>query len=317
MTLLELLPAQAFILYWAIPIITLSIISVLISLVYYVPENRIVRWLSHLVKPPQVEALERSDESTQDIELQKTHVKKQLILRLFVIYLAIIVFFLANFIAEYYHIMADVTQLLTQGSTGLSREWYSIVFLSPFQSGWTGYLPFYGSMPLPPLGVQLYHGTWEWPFWVEAFTDNPDFFSILVVNRLQNTALIGIIFLIPLAIPFIWRSFVPSMFLLTTAVLILARPLFGCFAQAVQLLFFGDVLQYGYLATTIANYPHFNWPQFFTYSAILLVLLFALFFAIGWILSRNHYPGNRQARIWYSIFVIVTFWGTLGFMVLL
>jgi hypothetical protein len=317
MTLLELPSTYALILYWAVPIITLSIISVLIALVYYSQENRIVRWLSYLVKPPQVEALEPSTDSAQDISQQKAHVKNQLMLRLFVIYLAILVFFLANFIAEYFHVMADVTQILTQGSTGLTREWYSIVFLNPFQSGWIGYLPFYGPMPGPPFGIHLYHGTWEWPFWVEALTDNPDFFSLLVVNRLQNTTLIGIIFLIPLAIPFIWRSFVPSMFLLTTAILILARPIFGCFGQAVKLLFFGDVLQYGFLATTIANYPHFNWPQFFTYSAVLLVLLFSIFFAISWLLSRSHYPVNRQARIWYSIYVMITFWGTLGFMILL
>ncbi len=221
-----------------------------------------------------------------------------------VLYLYIVLFILGNTFGVFYSVTADISRSVTQGGTGLPRIVNGILFQDPFHAGWTGDLPWYGVLPLPLKGMNTYHETWEWIFFVGYFAGE-DFFLSMVQNIIGLTFIAGVTFLLPLLIRNIRKSFVPSLFFFLVGMTIATRALFGCFAQALKLGYFGDTLQYGLLQVSGADIP-LDVLNIVIFTLLPFVgLMFVLFPILGYVLWKQHYPGNRRSAAWFAVSVLI------------
>ncbi|MFW9800727.1 MAG: hypothetical protein ACFFD9_09840 [Candidatus Thorarchaeota archaeon] len=315
MFILELTRVQAEILAVALPVLLLSAFVLLYPSLKNRSGSKARRYLSYIIRPPSISSL-NSETSGHAPEDQRKEFRRQLKVRLYLVYVGIAVFILSSMIAEFYHVLCDLSADVTQGSTGLSREWSSLVFLNPFDAGWLGSLPWYGSIPLPPANSAVLHDPWSWAFFTDTYTDNPVFFELRILQMLLATTIAGIVFLLPLGSRTVRESFVPSLFYFTTTMLIMTRAVFGCFAQAVSL-GLGGSIQYGIMVVTASQFSDFNLLAVILIGIPLLLALFAGFLRLGRRLWQIHYPGDQRSRSWFTLYVSASYWLSLLLMVIL
>ncbi|MHA2245620.1 MAG: hypothetical protein ACXADY_11705, partial [Candidatus Hodarchaeales archaeon] len=205
------------------------------------------------IKPLPLEPLHTELSNTSDLSEMKNKFTKQLSYRILLIYGGVILFFLGNLIGLFHFILADIGLPITQGSTGDTRVWNSIVLYSPFSGGWMGFFPWYGSFPYPPMNLDTFHEIWSWIFFTSTITDNPAFLTDTVWMILVGSVLSGLLFLIPLLFGVIRKSFLPSMFFFSTGMLTTTRGVFSCFSQAFRLEFASGSVTYGIGTITKKN----------------------------------------------------------------
>jgi hypothetical protein len=252
MFILEITSFHAIVLALALPILLLSAFVLLYPSLKKGAGSRFRRYLSYTIKAPSIGPLNPEKEGSSDG--YKEYLKKQLKVRLYLVYIGVGLFILSSFVAEFYHVMSDLSMNVSQGSTGIARTWSSVAFLNPFDAGWVGSLPWYGAIPLPPAYAPIYHDPWSWAFFTDTITDNPIFFESRVQVMLLLTIIIGFVFLLPLGVRTVRESFVPSLFYFTTSLLIMSRAIFGLFAQGFSL-GLGGSIQYGIMVVTGINFP--------------------------------------------------------------
>jgi len=183
-----------------------------------------------------------------------------------------------------------------------------VVFLSPFSAGWVGSLPWYGSFPLPGL-IDIYHEPWQWIFGTAAFTDNPLFMDTMVTVMLLFSAIVGVVFLAPLASKTIRRSFFPSMFFFMTSMIVFTKSAIDAFAQACALAYFNGQIRFGQIVIAGDMIP--NLIQGIVVSIPIILAMFGLFSLIGWKLWKVHYH-DANSRKWFMLFIFLSFWGGLA-----
>ncbi|UCH05508.1 MAG: hypothetical protein JSW05_04915 [Candidatus Thorarchaeota archaeon] len=314
MFILELTSFQAIVLAFALPILLLSAFVLLYPSLKNGSGSRIRRYLSYAIKAPRIGPLNpRKEDSSGEY---RGHLKKQLKVRLYLIYIGIVVFILSSFLAEFYHVMSDLSMPIVQGSTGITRTWSSVAFLNPFDAGWVGSLPWYGAIPLPPWNAPIYHDPWSWAFFTDTITDNPIFFEARLQIMLLLTITIGLVFLLPLGIRTVRESFVPALFYFTTSMLIMSRAIFGLFAQGLSLGLCGSI-QYGIMVVTGINFPGLDLLQLVALVMPIILGLYVVFLFIGRRLWQIHYPGDRRSRRWFMLYASVTYWLSLILMVVM
>lgn len=257
--------------------------------------SKIRRYLSYLVTGPQIGSLITDDPDT---------LWRQIKIRLFFIYIGIAIFLISFMIGEFYQVIFDIVLPLTQGSTGVSRVVSSVVFQSPFSAGWVGSLPWYGALPLPGT-FGTYHEPWRWIFGTAAFTDNPLFMDTMVTIMLIFSAIVGLVFLAPLASKTIRRSFLPSMFFFMTGMTVFTKAAIDALAQACALAFFGSRIEFGLIVITGDMVP--NLVQGILTSIPIILAMFGLFLLIGWKLWKIHYQ-DIESRKWFMLFITLCFW---------
>lgn len=313
MILLEIPSDYAPLLVLLFPLLPLILVATIHYLLKSRPSNRVVRHLSHLMKSPKLISPPTSSELTQ-FE-RKALFKRNLVTKLGLVYIAILLFFLSNIIAEFYLVWIDVSMPVNQGSTGDMRTWSSMVINTPFSSGWLGTFPWYNGFSMPPMGLDVYHDVWSWIFFTATLTDNPYFFSTVVTYMFILSSVLGLIFLLPLTSKRVRGSYFPSIFLVATSMLVMTRWLFTCYAQAWKLQYGGASIQYGLVVVTeeIATFTN----SVISGTAPFILLFYFLFALIGWKLAGTHYPNNNSYRRWFIVFLSIVYWMSLVYSVVM
>jgi len=314
MFILEITSFQAIVLAFALPILLLSAFVLLYPSLKNGSGSRIRRYLSYAIKAPSIGPL--NPEREDDSDRYREHLIRQLKVRLYLVYIGIALFILSSFVAEFYHVMSDLSMHVAQGSTGIARTWSSVAFLNPFDAGWVGSLPWYGAIPLPPANAPIFHDPWSWAFFTDTITDNPIFFESRLQGMLLMTIIVGFVFLLPIGIRTVRESFVPSLFYFTASMLIMSRAIFGLFAQGLSL-GLGGSIQYGIMVVTGINFPGLDLLQLVAVVMPIILALYAVFLFIGRKLWQIHYPGNHQSRRWFTLYVSISFWLSLLLMMVM
>jgi hypothetical protein len=290
-------------LVFLIPVLAISIALLLPVLRGHTRSPRLIWVLDRLMHPPSFwSPLDTSTSQEQPTGVSRKHLS--FLSCLAFLYLYIVLFVLGNIVGVFYSVATDISRSVTQGGTGLPRIVTGVLFQDPFHGGWTGDLPWYGALPLPLKGMNTYHETWEWIFFTGYFAGE-DFFLSMVQNVIGLTFIAGVIFLLPLLVRRIRTSFVPSLVFFFVGMTMATRALFGCFAQALELGYFGDTLQFGLLQLSGAAVP-LDVLNIVIFTLLPFVgLMFVLFPVLGYVLWKQHYPGNKQSAVWFAVSVFI------------
>ncbi len=308
MFILEITSFHAIVLALALPILLLSVFVLLYPSLKNGSGSRIRRYLSYAINAPRIGPL--NPERGESSEGYRECLKRELKVRLYLAYIGIALFILSSFVAEFYHVMSDLSMPVVQGSTGIARSWSSVAFLNPFDAGWVGSLPWYGAIPLPPAYAPIYHDPWSWTYFTDSFTDNPVFFESVVLSMLGMTFIVGVVFLLPLGLRTVRNAFLPSLFYFTTSMLTMSRAIFGVFAQGLSLEIGGSV-QYGIMVVSGIDFPGLDLLQLVAVAMPIILTLFVVFLFIGRRIWQIHYPGKHQSRRWFTLCITVSYWLSL------
>lgn len=280
--------------------------------------NGVGRYLSFLIAPPALTPLDMEGDTTLNQSEKREHLKSQLLRRIGLMYMIVVLFIICNFVAEFYYVAGDLLETQGQGGTDRIRTWSSIIISGPFTSGWMGDLPWYGHIPLPPLGANIFHEPWNWRFFTAAIVDNPLFFPSTFEHMLTSSVITGIIFLLPLILKSVRNSIVPSLFFLTSGMLIMTRSAFAAFGQSFRLLYGGETITYGMWDVTIAVEQLQGYVlESLTVNTALIIGMFGLILLLGYKLSKNVYPENQRMRKWILISITAIYWISLMFNVVM
>ncbi|UCE09305.1 MAG: hypothetical protein JSW61_10035 [Candidatus Thorarchaeota archaeon] len=301
MTILEIPVAIADFLVYLIPVIVFSFIVIIIAIDRKAVGGILGRLVSFLINPFSDGVPKQGDRAGPSMKLKLA-------------YLSIIVFLSSNLIGAFYYIMADVAIPITQGSNGLARTISIVILQTPFHGGWIGTLPWYGGFPLPLGGIDLFHEPWSWILFTSVIGDNPDLFSEIGSELVLYTLIVGIVFLIPLLIKPIRKSFAPSMFLLTTSMVVSTRAILGCLALVLKIGYFGGTLQFG---TFVLDGSQMTGAVPAIIGAIVpwALGIFAGYLCLGFLLSRTHFREQRRSQYWLLAYVAIAYW--LGLIILM
>ncbi|MFX1254704.1 MAG: hypothetical protein ACFFCZ_24045 [Promethearchaeota archaeon] len=314
MIIIELSAPLALFLMIFIPLFAIGL-SLLISFLSKRTNGKVNNFLTYLINPITLGSLTPTP-AVEMSEEEKKNLLNQLGLRLFLVYGAIVLFLGSSIIAEFYHILSDVTVLVTQGSTGLARTWSTLVIDTPFSGGWYGTFPWYGQFPFPPINLDIFHRPWGWILFTNGTTDNPQFLVDHFIGVVFRAFLFGLIFLLPLGIRAIRESFIPSLFFFTTSMFTLSRAFLGCFSQAWNLEFGAASVQIGHWTVTKGMGQI---PEMSIIFGLLpfIILIYGVFIFLGNKLWRIHYPDNQISRLWFFGYITVGYWLSLVLIILL
>ncbi len=300
----------AILLFLIIPVILFLSTAITLRFSDETSSSRWKRWLHSLRQPIRLQSL--SDEAIQDMpETDRTaYIKRELALRLLAVYLVIGVFLLSNIVGTFYHIMADVLNDVSQGSSGLIRTWSAIVFTTPFSGGWLGTFPWYGYGLWPPSNLDVYHEPWSWVYHTAALAGDPSFFSGMADELIAIPIVVGVILLLPLARRSVRTAFLPSILHLHISLLVLVGGLFNCFAQAFRLDVLGETLVFGLYEVSASD---LNGLPTLMISIIfpILVIIFLMFMGLSYKLGKTHYPESKRARALFILNTTVLYWFSL------
>ncbi|MHA1958964.1 MAG: hypothetical protein ACW99U_01955 [Candidatus Thorarchaeota archaeon] len=314
MTILELPVAIAELLVYVVPVFIFGIIVTIVAIDRRGVSGNLRRAVSFLMNPFGTGVSESSEAAPAMNGQNGPNKKGGLGLRLQIAYLAIAIFLLSNLIGVFYYVMADVAMVITQDTNGLARIVTSVVVQTPFHGGWMGSLPWYGGFPLPLAGVDTFHEPWSWIFFTAFIGDNPDLFNNLGNELLLYNYVVALVFLIPLLIRPIRKSFVPSLFLLATSMVTSTRAILGCLALALKVGYLGDTLQFG---TFVVDGIQLTEAIPVLIGALLpwILGLFAGYMCLGFLLSRVHFRQQRRSQYWFLAYVALSYW--IGFLFLM
>ena len=240
---------------------------------------------------------------------------EQIVARLVIMYLILMVFLLSNIVATFNYVMADVILPVNQGSTGDLRTWSAILLNTPFSGGWLGTFPWYGNDLLPPLTVDTFHETWDWVYFLIPVSDNPNLAATLIPFLLIMPMVMGLIYLIPLARRSIRESYLPSLLLFNFGMLTVMYGMFNCFAVSLYLLDPLASITYGLYTVSAASMSGI--PALMVPILTLAFLgFFLIFMVLGRKLGRIHYPESQKAQRFFMMFVALTYWLSLFFVIL-
>ena len=300
----------AILLFFLIPILLYLFTAITLRFSDETSSSRWKRWLYVISQPIQLRSL--SDETIQELPEtdRPSYIKRELVLRLFAVYLVIGVFLLANILGTYYHIMADVLNDVHQGSTGLLRTWSAVVLTTPFSGGWLGTFPWYGYGLWPPSNLDVYHEPWSWVYHTAALAGDPSFFPGMADELLVIPIIVGVILLLPLARRSVRTAFLPSILHLHISLLVLVGGLFNCFAQAFRLAVLGETLVFGLYEVSASD---LNGLPSLMISLILPILfvIFLLFLGISYKLGKGYYPESKRARMLFILNTTILYWLSL------
>ena len=292
---LEFSASQAVIIAIILPIIVVCLFIITIPWLKNGTGSKLRRYLSYFIHPPQMDAHE-TEPSDTSIENKPSSEWRETKIRLFFYYLAIVLFLISFMIGEFYEVMIDLCLPITQGNTGAVRIFTSIVFQSPFNAGWVGELPW--------TGFTTYHETWDWILFTAPLSDNPGFLRAVVDALLQFSALVGLVFLSPLAIKSIRQSFLSSMFFFLTGMTIFTKAAVSYLAELLALAFANAELQYLQIVVTGSMISDI---MGLIVSDLLVVLgMFALFIVLGRKLWRVYYTDSKS-RTGFMMYITLSF----------
>jgi hypothetical protein len=314
MTILELPVAIAGLLVYLIPAVIFGTIVVILALNRRGVSGRLGRVVSFLMHAPGSSAMESDEPGQVTRESSSPSTVGRLAFTVQVAYLAIAIFLVSSLIGVFYYVMGDVAMEITQGSTGLARTVTSVIIQTPFHGGWMGSLPWYTLFPLPLAGVDTFHEPWSWILFTAFIGDNPDLFSNLGNELLLYNYAVALVFLVPLLIKPIRKSFVPSLFLLTTSMVTSTRVILGCLALALKVGYLGDTLQFG---TFVVDGVQMTEAIPAVIGALLpwTLGLFAGYMCLGFLLSRVHFRQQRRSQYWFLAYLALSYW--VGFLFLM
>ncbi|MHA1963473.1 MAG: hypothetical protein ACXACG_11650 [Candidatus Thorarchaeota archaeon] len=311
-SILELSVNQTIIIAISLPIVALILFVLFNRSFSNVHGSAIRRYIAFLVTPPRIDTANSSHQE-ENVAQRSSLLRRRIKVSLFFVYVGIALFLISFVIGEFYEVFIDILLPVTQGSTGEARIVTSVVFQSPFNAGWVGSFPWYGSLPLPS-SLGTYHESWSWIFSTVAFTDNPYFFQTTFTVLLLLSFLVGLVFLAPLALKRIRHSFLSSLFFFMTGMMTFTKVAVGSLAQAWALLFGNAQIKIGLLTITGDMIP--NLIQAIAFGIPIAFVMFAVFTLLGWKLWKNHYA-DAKSRRWFMLYISLSFWIGLALTIVL
>lgn len=305
--LLEITPDLANVIALLFPIIIVCVFFLIIPWMRDGSGSTLRRYVSYLIKPPRIGSNSSVELMENDIQ-SRTSLMRKLKVKLFFVYLGIVLFLVSFMISEFYEVIFDMVLPVSQGSTGELRTVTSVVFLSPFNAGWIGALPWYGQLPAPA-GLGTYHDPWGWIFATSAFTDNPNFLGTIVTILVMISFVVGMVILAPLALRRIRQSFLPSLFFYTAGMMIFSKSAVGGLGYALALAL-GAQLRFGINTVTGSMVPDLY--EVITIGFLFVFALYAFFALVGQRLWKFHYDDTRS-RLGFLLYITVIYW--LGLLV--
>jgi hypothetical protein len=263
-----------------------------------------VKYLSHLVRPFPLKPLTPVNSNEMTEKQVKTHLNKQLALRLTIIYLLIAFFFIANIIGEINHIICQISWIEILIPSELT--WTGVLIETPFKSSWYGYV--YASSPFYLPYGEFTYDSWSMFFFGSAISENSEqlFFTLSSITIIL-TFVIGGLFLLMLTVQSIRKSFLASLFFFNAGMFCSVKGIFGCFSRAWSLEFGSAYIQYGIITVTANQLQGITTSVLITLFPIIL-LLFVVFVFIGKKLWQVHYPHHEISHYWFTIYVIASYW---------
>ncbi len=300
----------ALLLFYLIPIIMYVLTIMIVKYSEKDSDSRLKRWFYLARTPIRLESL--SDDTIKQIpeEGKSPYIRKEILLRLCVVYLVIGLFLLSNIIGTFYHVMADALLPMGQGSTGDMRTWSAIVLTTPFSGGWTGTFPWYGYGFWPPAYIDAYNEPWNWIFHLAALSDNPGFFDGVAPYLFLIPLLLGVVLLLPLAKRSIRESFLPSFFHLHISMMVIMSSFFNCFAEAFALQVLASSITYGQYTVDAGDLNGLPLTMLITLIPI-LILAFAFFIGISYKIGKKQYGDSKKAQWLYVSNTAVFYWLSL------
>ncbi|MFW9768720.1 MAG: hypothetical protein ACFFF9_05885 [Candidatus Thorarchaeota archaeon] len=250
----------------------------------------------YLVRPPQFQ-------SENSNSLENSDMWTQIKIKLGFIYLGMALFLVSFVLSEFYEVIFDITLPVNQGSTGEMRTISSLAFLSLFNAGWVGSLPWYGWLPAPA-GFGNYHDPWGWIFTTAAYTDNPNFLGTIVSVLFITSVMVGTVFLLPLVSRRIRESFVPSLIVFTTGMAVFTKTIVGGLGHAIALAL-GAQIPFGIRIVTGNLVPDLN--EVVVVGFLFFIGLYFLFLIIGQRLWKIHYD-DRRSRLGFLLYITIIYW---------
>ncbi|MHA1908794.1 MAG: hypothetical protein ACW98Y_15950 [Candidatus Thorarchaeota archaeon] len=294
----------------AIPIVTIIFALSLILLRNRVNSPRIKWFIEKMTTPLSLKVDDNGTANESSSEYPNRIVWSKVVSLLVFLYIGLFLFVIGNMLGVFYTVMGDVLEAISQGSTGDAREVFGIAFLDPYNAGWLGSLPWYGNYPLPLSNEVVYHDPWEWIYFTGLLWNNPDFFNYILNEVILFTFGMSLFFLLPLLIPHIRRSFLPSLFLFTSGMYVASTAILRCFAQVIELGYLGDSLLYGSYEQSIVGVDPTAVPSIVAALGPYVVVLAIIFPLLGYKLWRGFYPENRKSAVWFAIYILGSFFLT-------
>ena len=310
--LIELTITQALTVVILIPVLSVTLTTIMYSLAKQKESRRLGRVAAILTSPIQISPLHLDREEYSSEKGVVTQLKNQLINRYSLLLLLLMLFFIGNLLATFYHVLGDYSINIIDPEF-VSGTWTQIIIESPFRSGWYGTLPWYGDRFLPPEGAIVYHETWSWIFFSAGITDDPTFFAGASNIVLIVTILFGLVFLLPLLARPIRNSFSQSLFFFLTGMFVSMRGIFGYFSQAFMLEFNSTVLQYGIRLVFPGQLQVTTEAAIISTFAPVIGLLCIVFVVLGGLLWKKHYPNHRRSHLLFMVYVALSYWLSLYF----
>jgi hypothetical protein len=299
-------PSLAIILAFLIPISFYLIIVLIVYSRRCEFKNRFGRIAKILSNPTFINTAEESD-SIQE----KTAISSSLIL----FFVGIIVFVIANILATFYLTLIDVIQVITVDNEGVAGSVSFISLEDPFHGTWWGSLPWYGSYPMPLLGNDVPHETWEWILFVGVAWHNFTFLDYRILDISTNLMIMSLFFLLPLLLKPVRKSFIPSILLFGSGTLIAVRGFFGLFIKGISVLYFGVTLDMGHASYGLPDMV----AEVFTnvvMSSLLIILVGLLMFSVlGTKFWKSHFKERGLSTKWFALFHISIYLSSLLLMV--
>ena len=264
--------------------------------------NRFGRIGKILYNPILTSKTENSD-NIQDSEA----INRSLIL----FFVGTVVFILANILAIFYLTLIDVIQVITVDNEGVAGSVSFILLEDPFHGGWLGSLPWYGAYPMPLLGHEVPHETWEWILFVGVAWNNLVFLEGRIIEIGINLMIISLFFLVPLLLRPVRESFIPSILLFVSGTLIALRGFFGLFIKAISVVYFGAMLEMGHMSYGLLEMGAESFIQIIVTSLSLILMGLVLFTVLGIRFWKSHFKDTGISTKWFALFHISVYLSSL------
>ena len=230
---------------------------------------------------------------------------------LILFFVGMVVFIIANILATFYVTLIDVIQVITVDNEGIAG---SVAFISlddPFHGRWFGSLPWYGGYPMPLLGQDVPHETWEWILFVGIAWNNLVFLEGRIVDININLMIMSLFFLLPLLLRPVRESFIPSILLFVSGTLIALRGIFGLFVKTISILYFATYLEMGDMSYGLLEMGAESFIQIIVTSLSLILVGLVLFTVLGTRFWKSHFNETEISTKWFALFHILVYLSSL------
>ncbi len=236
-----------------------------------------------------------------------THESSGISTSLLLMFVGIVIFTIANLLATFYLSLIDVMHVISVDNAGVVSNVSFISIEDPFHGGWWGYLPWYGGYPMPLLGQDAHHETWEWILFTGIAWNNDVFLQWRIIDINLGLIIASLFFLTPLLFKAVREAAIPSILLFLSGTLTAIRGFIGMLGKTVSILYFGGTLDMGYVSYDLAEIGTAGFVQIVMISLPVILIGLAVFSILGYFYWKSQLKERGISAKWFILFVMATY----------